>query len=635
MTALPSPSAFAELEARSDGSAVALVERLGLPPRSAGAKLVTLAVLAIQHGMWDQAIVALRQACAFHPDNADLLLELGLVYQHRQQPDLAFQTYNRVIEIAPRMAAVYANLSSLLVSTGRVELAIQASRIGIALNPEIGGLFINLAAALRADKQPDEAWATYKALLARQPHHPAGLTDSLHLRQHLNDWDGYEAHRRLVMAKSFRLGHRVPPFSVLTATDDPEEQRLAARAWNHQMVAQAPARLASYEPRSVEARARRLRIGYLSNDFHNHATALLLVELLELRDRDRFEAIGYSTANTVDGTLIRHRIISAFDVCYDVSGLADDVVAKKIKDDDIDILIDLKGFTSGARTEVMARRPAPIQVNYLGYPGTMGASFIDYILADAVVIPPERDADFDEKVVRLPGCYQPNDRKRPISPDPVSRADCGLPDDAFVFCSFNAPYKITPEMFDLWMRILGRVPGSVLWLLEGHPTGNANLHREAQARGIAPERVVLAPKRVTEQHLARMRLGDLFLDSFPVTAHTTASDALWVGLPVLTCPGVSFVSRVAASLLQAVGMPDMIVPTMADYEETAVALAGDPAALAAIRARLAANRLTSTLFDSERYTRHYEAALTAMVARMDAGLPVQSFDVPALPVANG
>ena len=635
MTALPSPSAFAELEARYEGAAGPLIDRLKLAPDSAGAKLVTLAMLAIQHGMWDQAIAALRQACDFHPANADLLLELGTVYQHRQQTDLAFETYNRVVALAPRMAAVYANLGSLLMSTGRLDLAIQASRIGISLDPEIGGFYINLAAALRANKQPEEAWATYKDLLGRHPHHPAGLTDSLHLRQHLNDWDGFEAHRRLVMAKSFRLGHRVPPFSVLAATDDPADQLGAARAWTAQMSDRAPLPLAPYGPRSPEARARRIRVGYLSNDFHNHATALLLVELLELRDRDRFEAIGYSTANTVDGTLIRHRIISAFDLCYDVSELGDDAMAAKIRDDEIDVLIDLKGFTSGARTEVLARRPAPIQVNYLGYPGTMGAPFIDYILADAVVVPPGHDGDFDEKVVRLPDCYQPNDRRRPVWPEPYGRAACGLPETGFVFCSFNAPYKITPEMFDLWMRILHRVPGSVLWLLEGHATGTANLHKEARARGIAPERVVMAPKMVTEQHLARMRLGDLFLDSFPVTAHTTASDALWVGLPVLTCPGASFVSRVAASLLHAVGTPDTIAASLADYEERAVALATDPAALAALRARLAANRLTAPLFDSARTTRHYEAALGTMVERMDAGLPVASFDVPALPPAAG
>ncbi len=630
MTALPRPSELLDAKASSTGAAD-LIRKLNLSPASAGGKLVTLAVLALQHGMWEQAITALRQACEFHPDNADVLMELGFVYQHLRQHSLALETYGRVIEIRPQQASVYANLGGMLISMEKYDLAIQASRIGIAIDPKLAGLYINLASALRCKKEPDEAWEAYQALLARHPDHAAGLTDSLHLRQHLNDWDGYEAQRQQVLAKSFRLGHRVPPFSILAASDDPEDHRLAARAWVRRMSEQSPTPMVPYGPRPAEARQRRLRIGYLSNDFHNHATALLIIELLELRDRERFEAIGYSTSNIDDGTLIRHRIISALDVCYDIGPLGDEAAAQKIRDDGIDILIDLKGFTSGSRTEIVAMHPAPIQVNYLGYPGTMGASFIDYIIADPHVIPPEHDGNFDEKVVRLPECYQPNDRKRRIWPEPYSRKDCGLPDNAFVFCSFNAAYKITPEMFDLWMRLLHRVPNSVLWLLEGFPTGAVNLHKEAVARGIAPERVIIAPKMVTEQHLARIRLGDLFLDSFPVTAHTTASDALWVGLPVLTCPGQSFVSRVAASLLHAIGLPDMVAPSFEAYEEKAVALATDPAGLAAIRARIETNRLTTSLFDSERYTRHYEAALLGMIERMDAGLPVASFDVAPLP----
>lgn len=624
--ALPDDDAGAPDPITFGDSPHAYVGRLGLTPDSPGAKLVMLAILAVRHGMWDQAISALEQASRFHPDNTDILFELGFLHQHRRSHDAALATYNQIVALRPRWANVYANLGSLLISMGRLELAIQASRIGIALDPELPGLYINLASALRSDNRFDEAWQVYKDLLDRHPKHAAGLTDSLHLRQHLNDWDGIAAHRELVRTHTYRVDARVPPFSVLTAIDDPTEQKLAARGWNLRMRCEAP--LAPLGPRPAAARDRRIRVGYLSNDFYNHATSLLLIELLELRDRERFEVIGYSTDNLDDGTLIRHRIIAAFDVCYDLKSVSDEEAARKIRDDDIDILIDLKGYTQGARTEIVARRPAPVQVNFLGFPGSMGAPFINYIIADRHVVPPGHDGEFDEKVVRLPDCYQPNDRKRRTWPEPYTRAGCGLPPDSFVFCSFNAPYKITPELFDLWMRILHRVPGAVLWMLEGVPTSTANLRREAAKRGIAPERLVFAPKMVTEKHLARMRLGDLCLDTFPVTGHTTASDALWVGLPVLACSGGSFVSRVAGSLLHAVGLPDMVAADLDAYEEMAVALARDPARLAAIRARLEANRLTSPLFDSVRYTRHYEAALARMIANLDSGAPPAAFDVP-------
>ncbi|MDX7952977.1 glycosyltransferase [Lichenihabitans sp. Uapishka_5] len=623
------PSIDAPLRRQAD----ALVRAFELPPAGPGAKLVALAVLALQHGMPEQATEALNQASGFHPDNTHLLMEIGFIHQNRRQFDKALAAFSKVVALRPGDVAVYASLGSMLIAMGRLDLSIQASRIGLSLDPAPAGLYINLASALRADKQSEAAWDAYRALLSRHPEHAAGLVDALHLRQHLNDWDGYAAHLQLALAKSFRLGFRVPPFSILAASDDPVDQLEAARVWVKRMGGSVASPLARYGARPEADQTRRLRIGYLSSDFHNHATALLIIEMLELRDRDRFEAIGYCTGNIDDGTLIRHRIISTFDFCYDIGALGDEEAARKIHGDGIDILIDLKGFTSGARTEILAYRPAPLQVNFLGYPGTMGAPFIDYIVADCFVIPPEREGDFDEAVVRLPDCYQPNDRKRPVWPEPYGRAQCGLPEQGFVFCSFNAPYKITPDMFDLWMRLLHRVPGAVLWLLEGHPTGTLNLHKEAEARGIARERIVIAPKLVTEQHLSRMRLGDLFLDSFPVTAHTTASDALWVGVPVLTCPGASFVSRVAGSLLHAMGVPDMIVPDLQAYEERAVALAHDPATLGAIRARIEANRLTAPLFDSARYTRHFEDALLSMAARMDAGLPVASFDVPPRPAA--
>lgn len=307
----------------------------------------------------------------------------------------------------------------------------------------------------------------------------------------------------------------------------------------------------------------------------------------------------------------------------------DDEIADLIRRLEIDILVDLKGFTGGSRTRVLGRRPAPIQVNYLGYPGTLGAPFIDYIIADRTVIPDHHREFYSEKVVALPDSYQANDDKRLIADRVFTRGDVGLAPAGFVFCCFNNNYKITPDMFDRWMRILGRVEGSMLWLLEANARAAANLRKEAVARGIAAERLVFAPRVPLPDHLARHRLAGLFLDNIPCNAHTTASDALWAGLPVLTILGDTFASRVAASLLHAIGLPELIAESPEAYERMAIDLATHPSRLAALSTRLAANRLTAPLFDTKRFTRHIEAAYTAMYERHQAGIAPDHIVVPA------
>jgi predicted O-linked N-acetylglucosamine transferase (SPINDLY family) len=296
-----------------------------------------------------------------------------------------------------------------------------------------------------------------------------------------------------------------------------------------------------------------------------------------------------------------------------------------------DIAIDLKGYTEGSRPGIFARRPAPVQVNYLAHPGTMGAAYMDYIVADEMVIPPEQQRHYSEKVVYLPDCYQANDSKRRIAQRTPARSEARLPDGAFVFCSFNASFKITPAIFDIWMRLVAAVDGSVLWLLEDNEAATANLKREAEARGVSPDRLVFAPRVSVEDHLARHRLADLFLDTLPCAAHTTASDALWAGLPLLTAPGGTFAGRVAASALRAVGMGELIAPSLEAYESLALALARDPARLSSIRAKLARNRDTQPLFDTARFTRNLEAAYTTMWERYRSGLPPASFGVAHTP----
>ena len=317
---------------------------------------------------------------------------------------------------------------------------------------------------------------------------------------------------------------------------------------------------------------------------------------------------------------MRRRLEAATERFVDLHGLDDETAARRIRDDGVDILIDLKGYTFDHRIGIVARRPAPVQVSWLGYPSTTGHEALDYFIGDPVVTPPGSEHQYTEKLALMPNCYQPNDRKRTIEAAPT-RADCGLPEDAFVFCCFNVPQKITPRVFDVWCELLRRLPAAVLWLLEPSVAARDNLRREASARGVSPGRLVFAPRMPLPRHLARVGLADLFLDTLPCNAHTTASDALWAGVPVLTCAGEHFTSRVAASLLHAVGLPELVTADLDGYATAALSLAEDPTKLRAIRARLAAARLDAPLFDSARFARDLEALYARMAARCQAGLP--------------
>ena len=346
-------------------------------------------------------------------------------------------------------------------------------------------------------------------------------------------------------------------------------------------------------------------MGYFSADFHEHATMYLMAQLFELHDRSKFEIIGFSFGPDKQDSM-RQRAVTAFDQFYDVRSKTEKEIAEFSRDLGVDIAIDLKGFTLDARTGIFAYRAAPIQINYLGYPGTMGAEFMDYIIADRIIIPEHLRGKYSEKVLYLPNCYQVNDQTRQISKTQYSRESLGLPDAGFIYCSFNANYKITPNVFESWMNILHHVDGSVLWLLEDNAKAASNLKNEAQKRGIDPKRIVFTQQAPLSEHLARQQVADLFLDAWPCNAHTTTSDALWAGLPVLTFPGESFASRVAASLITAIGLPEMIMSSTEEYENTAIYYGQNSKELLNLRKRLAANRLSSSLFDSKRFTANIE-----------------------------
>jgi predicted O-linked N-acetylglucosamine transferase (SPINDLY family) len=371
----------------------------------------------------------------------------------------------------------------------------------------------------------------------------------------------------------------------------------------------------------------KIRLAYLSGDFRDHAVASLISGVFEHHATDRFETHGFSFGSDKQSTA-RSRIESSFDSFVDVERKTDLEIAEMIREKEIDIAIDLMGFTGASRPGILAHRPAPLQVNYLGFAGTLAAPFIDYIVADRVVIPEAQRQAYSEQVVYLPDTYLPHDSKQRIAAKKPTRAEAGLPETGFIFCSFNNTYKFTPEMFDIWMRLLRGVEASVLWLPEGNPAAMRNLKREAEARGVAAARLCFAPfLKAADEHLARLALADLFLDTLPFNAHTTAADALYAGLPVLTTAGGSFPGRVAASLLNAAGLPELVTESLDAYETLAVKLAREPTALAVIKARLAANRATHALFDTARFTRNLEAAFTRMWERQQGGEPPASFAV--------
>ena len=534
-----------------------------------------------------------REQLARAPGSAESHSNLGLVVweQHRFQEALGH--LSRAVELDPSNTTARLNLANAYVIGNRLAQGIEHYREVLRLDPQNAKAHANLLKPLLDACEWDGAAAEVDYLVGRWRADPS---DALALR--------------------------LAPFTSLLVPFPPE-LRSAIAASHAQRIQE---RVAGLErPRQAARGAReRLRIGYVSGDFHDHATGHLTAGLLEAHDRARFEVYGYSFGID-DGSDYRRRLIAGFDRFVDIAGCAHEEAARRIAADGIDVLIDRKGYTAESRPEIFALRPAPLQVNFLGYPGSMGAGFMDYIVADKVILPEAEVRFFGEQVAWMPASYQANDNRQPISDAPVARAAFGLPEDGFVFCSFNKHYKIERQLFEGWLRILAAVPGSVLWLLGGH--GEKNLLRRAREAGIDPRRIVFSGKLRKPEHLARHRLADLFLDTHTVNGHTTTSDALWAGVPVLTWPGPSFAGRVAESLLRAIGLPELVLPDLASYERAAIELAREPARLARLKDKLAANRLATPLFDTEGYARSLESAYETMWRRHAGGQPPARFTV--------
>jgi predicted O-linked N-acetylglucosamine transferase (SPINDLY family) len=472
---------------------------------------------------------------------------------------------------------------------------------------------------------------------ALQPANLEALNQLSFEKRFVADWSDLDADIETIaqgLSESPQQRPRVvAAFGTLSLPLPATLQRVAAAQESAAFEANArPLPLLDEAARAKRAARARVRVGFVSYDFREHPVSQLLVEVLEQMDRSRFELVLYSSGPD-DGTPLRARVAAAADRFVDIRGQSDADAAARIRADEIDLLVDLAGHTRGRRLGVFAARPAPLQLGYLGYPGTTGANFIDYFVGDAIAAPLAHEAQFSERIVQLPGCFQPNGRWRPL-PQPMTRAQAGLPDDAFVMCTFNHTYKMGPQAFDAWCRVMRRVPRAVLWIRESNRQLHGNVRREAALRGVAPERIVFAPHVPYDVHFSRLSLADVFVDTWPYNAHTTAADALWAGVPVLTLPGESFASRVAASLLAAVGLEGLAMGSVEDYEAALVTMATDPEVLPGLRAHLVDNRLQLPLFDTPAYTRRFEAALAKVWRRWCEGRPpehVPSTDIDLLP----
>lgn len=624
---------------------------LHLAPNDASL-LVNMAIVLEQVGDMSAALEHYDQALQYHPDLPTAWLNRGALLLRLRRLQEALDNNQRLATVQPNWEHAHFNLGETLLALHQWEPALAAYMDALALQPNLSKAHFGCGLALSMLQRFDEA---QRAFVQAQALDPAGYTQSLRdaaalsggelhefsplviyllkEAQSLNDCDW--RHWQSLTALFEELINHIQNGQEL------HERALVFHTYSLPLLPSSRLRLARNIAARISARTRglarpalthsaahtgKIRIGYVSPDFRKHPTATLSRRLYALHDRTKFEVYGYSL-HPDDGSAIRRDIEQGCDVFRELSTLNDRASAEIIHRDGIDILIDLAGYTSFARSEIFALRPAPLQLCYLGFPHSTGADFIDYFIADPVIIPPPAEKFFSEKIAHLPDSYYLFDNQQAIAPVALQRETMGLPAKGIVFCCHNNNYKITPDVFDSWMRILQRVPGSVLWLLKTSDVACKNLCREAESRGISADRLIFADFVPNDIYLARYRLADMFLDTFLCNAHTTAAEALWAGLPVLTCQGETMAARVAASLLSAIGLPELITTTPQEYEERAIHLATQPEELAHIRALLQHNRLTTPLFNTERQVQKIEAVYQHIWQRHQAGLPPETFQI--------
>ena len=556
-----------------------------------------------------------KKAVILAPNNPEAWLSYGKTASNLGRYEDALVCYGNALSLKPDYAEAALNKGATLKELGRYVEAIAFAEEALSINPKLAEAWSNKGTYLKALKRYDEAIAHFDRALSFRPDIDWVSGDLLHMKMKICSWSGLEEALENISKKVAANEKVINPFPLLALNNDVLLHKKSSEIYIQSRYPFNPV----LGPILKRPESQKIRVGYFSADFKNHPVAFLIAELFELHDRSQFEIYGFSFGPIVNDEM-RQRLLNSFDQFVEVAKKSDVEVAKLSRDLNIDIAVDLTGFTQDARTGIFSYRAAPIQVNYLGYPGTLGADYMDYIIADKTLIPLEFQSCYSEKLVYLPNSYQVNDRGRLISERQFTRQELGLPESNFVFCCFNNNFKILPATFDGWMRILKAVEGSVLWLFQDNHWAAESLKKEAEKEGIAADRLVFAERLPLPEHLARHRQADLFLDTFPYNAHTTSSDALWTGLPVLTLMGKSFASRVAASLLSAIGLPELITNTQEEYEALAIELALNPMKLADIKLKLDNNRLTTPLFDTLCFTKNIETAYIDMYGRHHAGL---------------
>lgn len=558
-------------------------------------------------GQLEKALASYDRALTIDAMHPAVLNNRGLVLADLRRFGDALTSYDRALAREPRHVEAWFNRGLTLWHMHRLEDALASYDRAISLFPGYAQAWNNRGNVLRQLNRSAEAMQSHERAWALDRNNAYALGNIAFLALYLCDWNKVGKIEQEMTAR-IKAGYCVvSPFVLLGYSDDPALQLQCAKIYSKDRVPSRP------EPlwRGEDYRHDRIRVAYMSSDFRQHPMSYLIVGMLEKHDRSRFEIIGISLSQD-DGSDIRKRVVEACDRFEDVSTLGDEAVARRLRFLEVDILVDLNGYTEGCRPEILAYRPAPVHVGYLGYPATTGCELTDYIIADEVTLPFALQPFFTEKIVHLPDCYLANDSRRAIGDARPSRRDEGLPEDGFVFCCFSNGWKITAPVFEVWMRLLIAVPESILWLIDNNQVAAAHIRQVAASRGVAPARIVFARRVAPQAHLARHGLADLALDTLPYNGHTTACDALWMGVPLVTLRGRSFTGRVAASILTAIGMPDLITETAAEYEALALTLARDPALLQSMRNRVGQNRLVDPLFDTSRSCRHMEATYTQM-----------------------
>lgn len=588
------------------------------------AALHLLGLIALRTGHPREAAQLIASAAEIEPDELRYLNSLTLAHVARSNVADAFAAVRRALALSPADPEALTNLGNLHATRGELDQAIGVFRRALAASPGHANAHLNLGSTLKMRGRLDEAIVHYRGAVEADPDQGHALAQLVHALLDACDWrdlDRLAARLDERTREALRRGHKPDetPLKNVTRCDNPAINLAVARAWSREVARGVARQKLRFSFDGWGAPRERITVAYLSGDFHDHPVGHVMAAILPRHDRGRFRVLAFSHGQD-DGGACRARIASACDEFIDVSRSTHVEVARQIHERRIDILVDVKGRTSGSRHEIFALRPSPIQATFLAFPGSSGADFFDYMITDRIVSPPDEAAHYSEKLVHLPHSYLVADSGSGAKVGPPTRAAAGLPDGAFVYCSFNQPYKFEPILFELWMRLLRDTAGSVLWLSRVSAVATANLRQGAQRQGVDPSRLVFAPRVPGKaEHVARLALADLGLDTRVYSGHTSTVDALLAGVPVLALRGRHFASRGSASVLSAAGLPELIAGSLAEYEAMARRLAADRVELAGLRERLARNRASAPLFDPTRFARNLEGAYSEMWSLFAAG----------------